>query len=173
MAAKQHTFSREQIEHLLDYDRETGIFRWRVALNGRIRVGQQAGTLNHPLGYVNIRIGRVYVQAHRLAWFLHYDVWPDHTLDIDHINGDRKDNRIQNLRLLNRSHNVQNRYGPNKNNKSGKLGVYYKQKVRGKPWYSVIRVDDKQIFLGYFATAEEAEQAHLEARRKFYAGNCL
>ena len=99
-----------------------------------------------------------------------YGFWPPQ--DVDHINGDRADNRISNLRLATRSENLRNkRKFPT--NTSGYVGVYcYWQ--RGN-WNARISVNGRNINLGYFATKEDAAQARAEAERKYwgeYAISC-
>ena len=73
------------------------------------------------------KVGSVFSKrllAHRVAWAIYYGVWPEDC--IDHINGDRSDNRISNLRDANKSTNGMNR-GPQRNNSSGMKGIYFDQ----------------------------------------------
>jgi hypothetical protein len=97
----------EQSREQLDYNPETGEFRWKVPRNGVI-VGAKAGTDCHD-GYISIRIFGKRYMAHRLAWLHHYGEWPIGGLD--HINGQRWDNRIVNLRLATPKQSAANR-GP-------------------------------------------------------------
>ena len=97
----------------LNYEPETGIFTWKKAKRGHTKAGAKAGTIR-PNGYINITINRKPYYAHRLAWFYTTGQWPTH--HIDHINGVRDDNRIENLReadrkstRLNSSHSQQSR----------------------------------------------------------------
>lgn len=83
------------VRRLLSYNKGTGVFRWRVANSGRVRVGDVAGSVNSS-GYVQIRIFGTKYKAHRLAWLHTYGEWP--MMVIDHINRCRSDNRIANLR---------------------------------------------------------------------------
>src|SRR5690554_2331296 len=104
---------------LLSYDPETGHFHWAVQ-RSRIKVGMRAGSITDE-GYVAIKVmGRSY-KAHRLAWLFHYgSPVPEF---IDHINGDRSDNRIANLREANRTQNQANSRA-----KKDKLkGAYYRK----------------------------------------------
>lgn len=111
-----------------------------------------------PGGYRNVHFqGRLCLE-HRVIWFLYYGVWPKS--EIDHINGDRGDNRITNLRLATRSENGQNRKMP-ANNSSGHKGVTW---VRSrKMWQAAINTGHKPKFLGRFATREEAAAAYDKA----------
>jgi hypothetical protein len=98
--------------------------------------------------------GRTYI-AHRLAWALHYGEEP--SLEIDHINGERSDNRIANLRLATRGENC-------KNVKAA--GVRF-EADRGK-WLARICVDYKQMNLGRFATEQEARAAYAAAKVRYF-----
>lgn len=126
--------------------------------------GQIVGKTGHPVGRVH-RNGYVYIhsrtlgniRAHKLAWRLHYGEWPAQI--IDHINGDRSDNRIDNLRLVSHELNCHNSDKPGHSSKTGIRGVsaHPNGKFRAK-------FGHKQ--LGYFTTAEEAKAAYEEAKRK-------
>lgn len=160
MTKKLTEITAEQLRELLDYDPESGRFTWRVALPGQ-KAGSPAGCLD-SYGYVVIRIDGANRKAHRLAWLIAYGEWPDD--QIDHINGDRSDNRIANLRSLTNQGNQQNRRTAHRGNSSGLLGVSPK---RGK-WRAQIKVDGKKRHLGLFDTPEAAHAAYLEAKRKLH-----
>lgn len=122
-----------------------------------LRDGKRAGTLNR-LGYVQIKMdGRLYL-AHRLAWFLHYGYLP--AKQIDHVNGNKADNRISNLRLASGSENLRNRGKPC-NNTSGYKGVSWI--AHYQKWQATIKFDGKNKYLGRFATREEAAEAYSKA----------
>ena len=148
----------EELSKYLSYDCNTGDIRWIVNKNG-VKVGAVASYLR-PDGYRSIGIlGRKYL-AHRLAWLMHHGHWPE--LEIDHINRDRADNRISNLRQVSKAENQFNT-GIKADNTSGYRGVSYDKK-RSR-WYASCIVRGKNFFLGYFDTAEEAG-AVAEAFRK-------
>lgn len=107
-------------------------------------------------GYVDITIKRRQYQAHRLAWLYVYGEWPSG--EIDHINEDRSDNRISNLRIATRSQNV---IRSNPRSKSGFKGVYQD----GSRWSAQIRVDRKCIYLGSYGSPEEAADVVSRAHR--------
>ena len=145
------------------YNRETGVFTWRVRqrqIGGFAEIGSVAG-FKETLGYWCIGLGRRQYKAHRLAWFYVYGIWPsDH---IDHINGDRADNRIVNLRLgspMNNSRNAKMK----KNNTSGFKGVRYDS---GR-YMARIGVNYERIYLGRFDTPEEAHAAYVSAAQKYF-----
>jgi hypothetical protein len=85
-------------------------------------------------------------------------------LEVDHINGDKLDNRKDNLRLVNHAHNQQNRHGLNKRNRSGFRGVSWHS--RDRRWQADLRANGRTVSLGYFDTVEAANTAVKESRRK-------
>ena len=124
------------------YDPDSGVFTRR----GKV-VSNRKGN-----GYVGI--GRQY--AHRLAWLFVHGRWPHG--DIDHINGDKLDNRIGNLRECSRSENQRN-HGLTTRNRSGFKGV----SQRRDRWIATIVVHGKQSYLGTFEAPEQAAIAYLDA----------
>ncbi len=93
------------LEMFLDYNPETGIFTRKVTTGPHGMAGEVAGGINDE-GYVIIFIRKVKLRGHRLGWAWMTGEWPEN--DIDHINGDRTDNRFCNLREATRSQNLQN-----------------------------------------------------------------
>ncbi len=148
----------ETLVKLLEYCRESGQFRWKVDRGGKARAGKAAGKPHHNQ-YVQIRVfGRLYY-AHRLAWFLVHSRWPKN--ELDHINGDRTDNRIENLRECTRAENGQNQ-AKRKDNASGFIGVSW-DVVHAK-WRADIRLSGRTRYLGLFVNAEDAHAAYLAAK---------
>lgn len=132
-----------------------------------MRAGQIAGSPKGD-GYIRICVDQRDYKAHRLAWLFMTGEWP--AGDIDHINGNREDNRWANLRVVTCAMNAQNRRKAHSNNKStGVLGV---SKDRGRFMASIF-VDGKSRKLGRFLTVEEAEAAYLNAKRKHHPGCTL
>ncbi len=139
---------------VLRYAPETGIFRWA---NGLV-----AGSL-HSKGYRRVMVDKKEYLEHRLGWFYHHGEWPRE--QIDHINGDKSDNRLANLRLSSHSENERNR-PKMRNNKSGHKGVsWHKGNQR---WRAQITLHHNDIFLGYFATPEEAADTYNKAALKYH-----
>ena len=150
-----------ELIQILHYDPETGIFTWAKP-RPKIRVGNQAGYKHHK-GYINLEIDRKYYAAHRLAWFYYHKKWPKN--QIDHINRIKSDNRISNLREAN---NSQNRANSKTTNKNGFKGVTHHKWMTKKPYAANIKHDNKQIYLGCYATPEEAYAAYCDAAKKLH-----
>jgi hypothetical protein len=149
------------LREYLSYDPATGVFTWIEKSAPKVVVGARAGSVS-PIGYIQIQVLKHRYFAHRLAWFFVHGVMPTH--NIDHINGDRGDNRIVNLRDVTQQVNVQNERNPRRGNPY--LGV---SKKRNK-WVAAIRFDGRNKNLGHFDTPEEARDAYLAAKRKVHAG---
>lgn len=147
------------------YNAITGVFTWAYGRRGVSR-GAIAGSLGFD-GYWRIKINRKVYAAHRLAWFLTHGQWP--SVEIDHINGNKLDNRIVNLRQADRSVNSQNKRTAQANNLScGLLGVTWnKQHLR---WQSKLMVKKKAVHVGYFDSPEEAHAAYIAKKRELHAG---
>lgn len=153
--------TQERLKQLFLYDPETGHL---INKSGeRRRVGKSSGSLNSE-GYVNVFIeGRQY-KAHRLVWcfvFGEWIVYPDY--EIDHVNGDKADNRIQNLRKCTKSMNQRNG-SMRVNNKSGVIGVNWKSKQ--KVWVARIWDGPHHKFLGNFKQLDDAREARAKAERE-------
>lgn len=120
-------------------------------------------------GYQRISFNGRLFQAHRLAWAIAHGKWPEDL--IDHINGDRSDNRLSNLRDVSARVNLQNERKARKNSRSGLLGASWSKVT--KRWAARIHYDGKHRHLGYFDTPQEAHAAYLAAKRLFHTGNTI
>jgi hypothetical protein len=118
---------------LLTYDPETGLFRWRVK-NGNKVAGSAALTYVSAKGYLTGTVDRRHVKAHRVAWLLTYGYWP--TGQLDHINGDKSDNRIVNLRDADPTIQARN-FKKFSTNTTGCTGVYLHESGR---WQSRVQI---------------------------------
>lgn len=152
--------TQERLKELLEYNPETGLFVRLIGRSGpNARVGDVAGCDNGK-GYIRIYVDGTAYKGHRLAWFYVYGEWP---AEIDHINGDKSDNRLANLRSVTRSQNRMN-VGAYKSNGSGYRGVNF-DKATGK-WKAQIQRDGRKRAIGYFGTPEDAKAAYdAEAER--------
>jgi len=143
--------TQDRVKELLNYHPDTGKLTWRVN-KGPAYAGSVAGYIAN--GYVRIRIdGKGYL-AHRLVWLYTYGQMPKEHLD--HINHNRADNRLSNLREVTQAENNRN-LSKSKRNTSGITGVSF-HKLTGL-WVAQIQVNSKQIKLGAFGTIEEAAEA--------------
>lgn len=155
---------------LVDYDHVSGMVTWKKrdgdsgpikAWNSRCS-GKQCGSVN-TYGHIRIDIKnsgeRLRIYAHRLAFFMFHGRLPQG--DIDHINGNPADNRIENLRDVPHSVNLRNRFMQS-NNTSGITGVsWFKRKSK---WRAGAKINGKIFHLGYFHDKNEAHQAVLDFR---------
>lgn len=152
---KENPITQQQLKEVLDYNERTGEFTWKVTLSNRGKKGNIAGYKNTQ-GYWYIRIHGDKYLAHRLAWLYVHGDWPKN--EIDHINHDRADNRLCNLRPVTRKENCRNS-GLRSNNTSGKTGVS-RLKANGK-WKSTIQ----DRYLGTFDDFEHAVIAREAAEK--------
>lgn len=157
------TIAKEQVAARYSYSPETGHLLWAIDTYNKVRrIGDQAGGLVGN-GYLNARIGNQYFGVHRLAWVLMTGEWPQ--AEIDHINGDRSDNRWANLRLATRQQNSVN-LPVRSDNSSGVKGVFWHERI-GK-WWAYINHHGKRKTLGYFGDFLDAVSARKRAERQTF-----
>lgn len=155
---KESLITQAYLKSLFEY--KDGQLIWKVARQ-KIRIGQVAGTLQKT-GYIHIGIdGEQYV-AHRLIWLYHHGVWPEQLLD--HINRQKDDNRIQNLREVSQQQNMRHTK-IHSHNTSGHCGVQW-NKTAGK-WCAKITVNQKLLHLGLFTNLEDAISARKAAELQY------
>lgn len=152
--------SADQVDEMLEFDTATGEIWWRIRPNGRVPPRSKAGRANKQ-GYSVIQIKGKKYKAHRLIWLHAHREWPSG--QIDHINGRRDDNRIENLREVDCSHNMRNTQ-LRSNNKTGVHGVYWNK--ASKKWQAQIRVQGKANHLGLFENFEDAVRARAAANKR-------
>jgi hypothetical protein len=153
----------ERLREVLSYDPDTGVFTRKVRTAQSVRVGDVAGT-RHICGYWQINVFGALYLAHRLAWLYTNGEWP--AAEIDHINGNRLDNRICNLRAATRHENGSNLRKPKSTNTSGYLGVTWSKQRR--KWAAQITVNRKGRVIGFFEDPAEAGAAYLQAKRELH-----
>lgn len=153
----------EEIKKYLSYSPETGLVHWRDSLSNRVAKDAQAGCLTKA-GYRQVKVFGKFYGEHRLAWAVVHGSWPKH--QIDHINGVKSDNRIENLRDVEPHVNAQNKKRAQSNSISGVLGV---KEVRGK-WRARITTKGVVKSLGTFLDIESASNVYLSAKRSLHAG---
>lgn len=170
--AKSQLPSQEAIRQLLSYDHESGKLFWKERgpenfmagkrsashacklWNSRYS-GKEAMTAVGGDGYLKGTIWGKYFLAHRVIWKIVMGIDPD---EIDHINGNKRDNRWENLRDVDRNENAKNIATP-LTNTSGNIGIH----KRGPSWFVGIRGNGKQLHVGSYPTLEEAKNARKAA----------
>jgi hypothetical protein len=157
--------TQRRLKKLLDYNPDTGTFRWKKSRGGN-KSGSIAGCKDH-YGYIQICVdSKLYISS-RLAYLWMKGYFPEH--QVDHEDRVRDNNKWENLRHITHQCNAKNR-SINKNNKSGITGVRW-YKLSGK-WISKITVNGKGKHLGYFKSLKDAAQARWEAEVEYGFPNC-
>ena len=143
--------TQEKLKEILEYNKDTGIFIWKITVGARVRAGSRAGRFDNSTGYIRIKFkGKTYY-AHRLAWLFINGKMPND--EIDHKNRNKIDNRIKNLREVTHQENCKNR-GLRKDNISGMVGVTW-NKI-SKKWQVHTYENKKLKHLGLFKNKEDA-----------------
>jgi hypothetical protein len=142
------------------YDAETGRFWWIKPGFGRTVGKRIGGKQDNGNNYLAMKINNTIFYAHRLAWLHHYGSWPDGLLD--HIDGDRTNNAIGNLRVATSSQNAARR--PSRRMIAPSRGVF----PHAAGYVARIYHGNKRHYLGYFPTAEAARMAYEEAAKKIH-----
>lgn len=157
---------QERLKELLDYNPDTGEFRWRVIQGNR---KGKAGSL-HKSGYIHIQIDRKILKAHRLAWLYQYGQLPD--LEVDHIDGVKSNNTIKNLRLATKSENQRNSKIRSDNTSKVK-GINVKRNKNITYWRANLRYHGKVKSKHFPYTDEGKAQAikWIEETRKLLHGD--
>lgn len=159
--------TQARIRELFDYDSNTGDLTRKTSFN-RWKAGDKVGFKNTD-GYIEAGVDGVYYGAHRIAWiYVHGDEFVE---EVDHLNGIRDDNRIENLRKADKSINAQNKRVARSDSKSGLLGVCW-HKATSK-WIAQIQVSGKKTHIGVFETADSAHEAYITSKRLLHTGNTL
>lgn len=154
----------EYVAEHFAYNPDTGVITRKKS-----RYANKVGTnpCRDRLGYLIVGIKQNNFFAHRIAWVIHYGKWPEKL--IDHINGDKKDNRISNLREATYAQNIYNNHSPVKS-ATGYRGVAKNRS--GSKYVARIKINRKLVVLGSFDTPEEAYEAYKtkakEIRGEFY-----
>ena len=153
-----------ELQEVLSYDPETGVFRWKVAPCKNMPAGHVAGGHNGR-GYLRVKHGGGFYLCHRLAWLFVHGQDPE-ALEVDHANGNKMDNRIANLRLAVHAENQHNSR-IKAHNKSGYKGVY-QQKGKSK-WYAEVKFHKARYSKGGFASPAQAYEWACAMRESLHA----
>ena len=164
MAKNDCSLTAEEARSFLEYIPSTGAFTRKIRA-GRARAGSVPGAKDR-LGYVQISLKNKLWMAHRLAWLIVHGQWPPSR--IDHINGQRDDNRIDNLRLANASQNMWNRKAQAGTSKY--KGVYLNR--RTNKWGAGASAHGKHHHAGWFDCEEEANKAAKATRERLHTEFC-
>lgn len=154
------SLTKQELDLLFIYDRSSGKLFNKIDRTSNARAGQEAGF--YIDGYRVVEINYVPYKVHRIIWCMETGNWP--IRQIDHINGIRDDNRIENLRDVSPRGNSRNRAKSSRNT-SGEVGVYL-HKETGR-WRAMIRVDQKLIHLGLFKDKQDAIRARKRGENKY------
>ncbi len=153
----------ERLGEVLSYEPEMGLFRWKRRTSNRVKVGDVAGRMNGN-GYIRISIDGGHYYAHRLAWLWANGAWPE--FEVDHRDGDRSNNRIENIRQASHAENGQNQ-ALRATNTSGRHGVSWSR--QHCKWAAYIVSGGKKRHLGLFDCLDKAASAYLEAKRLMHS----
>lgn len=152
---------QKYLKSILNYNPDTGIFTWIKSPHGRISVGCKAGTYMN--GYISIKIDQIGYYAHRLAWLYMTGEWP--SVEIDHKNRKRDDNKWKNLRLA----SLKDQMGNTKlwkNNTSGFRGVGWNKQYQ--MWQARLRKGKDIVVLGYSNSPEGAAEIYNTEAGKYF-----
>ena len=152
----KHTMTAEEARQFFSYNSETGDLVWRVSPNNRVPVGHVVRAKDGG-GYYHVKFRGVVYKVHRVAWLITTGSWPVHF--IDHINRNRADNRIANLREATPTENQFNKDSPYR-------GVSYRKSRNA--YIARITVGGVRRYLGYFKNMSDAERAYRQAARAYY-----
>lgn len=136
-----------KIEEYLSYDPENGSLYWTQKASKKTIIGGVAGSVK-PTGYICVTFNKKKLFAHRIVWYLHHGYWPS---EIDHIDRNPGNNKIENLREVSSRQNQQNTQRFN-------FGCYLTQDTN--KWRARLFVEGKKISLGCFNSKEEAQKAY-------------
>ena len=169
LSINRNGLTADSLRKLFEYDQSTGLFTWKDFPRKGVRANGKAGYKN-PDGYIQIGINGFVYMAHRLAWLISFGSWPE--MMIDHINGNREDNRICNLRDVDLVTNSQNRRLDSAWGKSKILGAQWNEKKNC--WQSAIKPRNcKRVFLGLFDTPEAAHDAYVLAKHEMHSSEAM
>ena len=154
--------THERAKECFNYDPETGEIRWAAKVARKVVPGTIAGTIT-VYGYRQIRFQGRFYKAHRIAWLISTGRWPPD--EIDHINGDRADNRLANLREATSAENKQN-LAKRTDNKTGFTGVYFEKRVG--LWEARVMKNGRSYGAGYYETREQAAAAYARKKREIH-----
>lgn len=150
--------SQEELLEIFFYDSDTGKLFWKTGRGGGIKAGAEARSKAKD-GYLVVTMQHKTYRVHRIVWIILHGGIPEGKL-VDHLDGNRENNRPDNLRLVDDSENSRNR-AKRSDNTSGVTGVYFDKK-RGNWRVQVYNENHKKIMLGSYKNLEEAKRVRDE-----------
>ena len=184
---KLNDLTQKYLKECLDYDPETGIFIWKerplhhfkdgkkfkagsICNNWNSRYSNKcAGTINGN-GYIQFYIKNKVYLAHRLAFLYMEGYWPEY--EMDHIDKDPSNNKWDNLRHVSRMCNMQNITKTSKNTTGVSGLIYNKNNSKHKKWSAVLYINNGRIFLGSYATFDDAVLARYNEEQSNNSWGC-
>lgn len=165
MSKRPEPFDVNYLREILEYFQETGLFRWRITKRANAKAGMLAAPTSKLRPYTQIGIDKKLYSAHHLAWFYVYGHWPNYPEEeIDHVNLNKRDNRISNLRMATRSLNRGN-LRVYQNSKTGIKGI--RRRPSGR-YEAQIQINKRKICLGTYDSMSEASSAYCAAAIKYF-----
>ena len=161
MALAQHMLTKDLCAEVFDYDAVTGILYNRISRGPNSPKGGEAGFENGN-GYRRVGLGGVQAYTHQIVWIMHYGSLP--IGEIDHVDGDAKNNRIENLRITDRYGNTQNT-AKRSHSRQPYKGV---RKTKSGRWAARITANNQRSHLGTFSNPDEAYHAYCEASKALH-----
>ena len=144
------------------FDYKDGALYWKVKKARRTKIGQRAGSFDEKTGYYRVHIDSKMQKLHRVIFLYHHGYLPNY---VDHIDGNKTNNKIENLRESTFSENCMNQKVSTRNT-SGTKGVMWHK--RDKRWFVQLRINSKCHSFGYYEDKELAELVAMEATNKFH-----
>jgi hypothetical protein len=155
------SLTQADVRQLFDYDPCSGQLIWKMTRGSRAKKGAVAGSLGGHR-YITVRINGTLYYVHRIIWLWHYGQWPEAT---DHMDCNKLNNKIENLRSANPSQNQCNQL-IRADNKSGVKGVRWNKGKR--KWQARVQLQWKDYWLGLFDEFEQAVVAVKNARHALH-----
>jgi len=159
---RNNDLTQDYVKSLFDYNQITGDLIRKIKTSNNVKIGDIAGSLNKYNGYYCVKVGGKAYKKHRIICLWHHGYLPDY---IDHIDRDRSNNRIENLREVTNRENTQN-CNIRKSSTSGVAGVHF-DKFRNA-WRACISIEGKRTYIGTFKTLEEATKVRKDAELRYY-----
>jgi hypothetical protein len=160
MADINSTLSQEYLNSIFEY--KDGIIYWKKNTAYQSKVGQKIGTKSHQNGYLRVQLHKKQYFVHRIIFTMFYGFIPT---EVDHIDGNPGNNKIENLRNVSRTQNCINTR-LRTTNKSGFKNVSWSKTM--KKWSVQIRINKKNIYFGWYDDIELADLVAQEARNKHH-----